>query len=443
MNRGSSVANRGRLNWRQVSILYRREMRAAFREKTIVINSVLIPIFLYPFLLWVAFTVMTFVLGQAEGLRSRVAVRDWPHGHPGLRRILERDEQLQLFDVPAVPADLERRIRDSELDALVEFLPATGEAAVLTNNFTARITFDQSRDRSAGARERVKTDLDHYRADWLKREARARGVDAARWQGFTLSSRNVASKKEMGTFLLGLMLPVIFVVMVAVGCFNPAVDALAGERERNTWETLMSTAASRISIVAAKYLYVVSLGGLAGALNMLAVVLTFKPILAPLLEKAGNTIETTVPLGALPILALAGLLLAGFVAAGMMIFASFARSFKEGQAMITPFYMLILVPVVFLQVPGLTLSLPLACLPVVNVTLMVRETISGTFHWLPIGVTVLVSLAIIGLCIRLAAFILQFEDVVTGSYNGSFGKFLKDRMLKRNKAQRSAPEVAP
>ena len=98
--------------------------------------------------------------------------------------------------------------------------------------------------------------------------------------------------------------------------------------------------------------------------------------------------------------------------------------------MVTPFYMLILLPVVFLQVPGLTLSLPLACLPVVNVTLLIRESISGTFHWLPIGVTVLVSLVIIGVCIRLAAFILQFEDVVTGSYNGSFGKFVKDRMLK-------------
>jgi sodium transport system permease protein len=97
--------------------------------------------------------------------------------------------------------------------------------------------------------------------------------------------------------------------------------------------------------------------------------------------------------------------------------------------------MLVLIPVVFLQVPGLTLSFPLACLPVVNVTLMVRETVSGTFHWLPIGVTVAASLAVIALCIRLAAFILQHEDVVTGSYNGSFGKFLKDRMFKKTKME--------
>jgi sodium transport system permease protein len=429
MSTVSDAHRRGRLNWRHVSILYRREMRAAFREKTIVINSILIPIFLYPFLLWAGFTMMTFILGQTEGSRSRIVVRSLPNAHPGLRRSLELNGQVELIESQASRADLEKRIKDRQLDALVEFLPSAPE--LLTNNFQASVTFDQSKERSVEARERIKTILDQYRADWLKREARARGVDSASWQGFTLSSRNLASGKEMGAFLLGLMLPVIFVVMVAMGCFYPAVDALAGERERNTWETLMSTAANRTSIVVAKYLYIASLGGLAGALNLLAVVLTFKPILAPLLSRTGHTIEGTLPLNVIPILAVAALLLAGFVAAGMMIFASFARTFKEGQAMITPFYMTILVPIVFLQVPGLTLSLPLAFVPVVNVTLMVREAVTGTFHWLPMAVAVLTSLIVITLCLKLATFILRFEDIMIGSYQGSFGKFLKQRVLKR------------
>jgi sodium transport system permease protein len=205
---------------------------------------------------------------------------------------------------------------------------------------------------------------------------------------------------------------------------------MAGERERNTWETLMSTAANRLSIIAAKYLYVVSLGGLAGVLNLLAVLITFKPILAPLFENAGQTLETTLPLSAIPILGVAAVLLAGFVAAGMMIFASFARTFREGQAMITPFYMLILLPAVFLQVPGLKLSTTLALFPVLNVTLMVREAIAGTFHWGPITITLLSSLAAICLCLRLAASILRFEDIVIGSYNGSLGRFVKERLFK-------------
>src|SRR2546429_9467435 len=115
MRQGSNVASRGRFNWRQVSILYQREMRAALRERTIVVNSILIPIFLYPLLLWVAFTLMTYVLGQSEGVRSRVVIREWPKSHPGLRRAFERDDQLQLLATAVSNAELGKKIRDGEI----------------------------------------------------------------------------------------------------------------------------------------------------------------------------------------------------------------------------------------------------------------------------------------------------------------------------------------
>jgi sodium transport system permease protein len=418
------------LRWDQVRILYLREMRAALREKTIVLNSILIPIFLYPFLMWAVFTGLTFVMGQTESFNSRVVVSGWPANHPKLRLNLERDEHLQLVEDQTSSDALSERIKAGQLDAWVEFLPADKTNAVLAQNFQARITFDQSKDRSNEARTRLSDLIDSYRSDWLRREAKRRGIDPATWEGFTLSSRNVASNKEMGAFIMGLLAPVIFVVMVAVGCFYPAVDATAGERERNTWETLMSTAASRLSVVTAKYLYVATLGAIAGLLNLLAVILTVKPIFGPLFAQAGRSIEYTIPLAALPLALTAGLLLAGFVAAGMMMFAAFARTFKEGQSMITPFYMLILIPVVFLQAPGLHFSLALACVPIVNLTLMIREVLTGTFHWTAIMVSFLVSLILIALCLRLASYILKFEDVMTGSYGGSFARFFKERVLR-------------
>ena len=62
---------------------------------------------------------------------------------------------------------------------------------------------------------------------------------------------------------------------------------------------------------------------------------------------------------------------------------------------------------------------------------MVREAISGTFHWAPIAISLVVSILLIVLCLRLAAFILRFEEVVIGSYSGTFGRFLKQRLLRR------------
>jgi hypothetical protein len=93
--------------------------------------------------------------------------------------------------------------------------------------------------------------------------------------------------------------------------------------------------------------------------------------------------------------------------------------------------MLILVPVVFLQAPGLTFSWPFAFVPIVNITLMVRDTLSGKFQCGPMLLTAAVSIFFIGLCLRLAAYILQFEDVMVGSYSGSFGKFMRRRFSSR------------
>ena len=435
--------DRGRLEWRQVAVLYQREMRAALREKAIVINSILIPIFLYPLIMWAAFTGIRFVEGQTEGFLSRIQVRDWPKGHPALRRSLERNERDQLVDTKSDPATAEKQLKEGDLDALVEFFSARGTNAALTGNFQVQLTFNESKERSATARERVASAIERYRDNWLQREARARGIDPSSWQGFTLSIHNVASGKQMGAFIMGMVLPVLFVVMVAMGCFYPAVDATAGERERNTWETLMSTAASRVNIAAAKYLYVASMGGLAGSLNLIAMAVTMKPIFSPLLAKTGDTMNFTVPLAAMPMMILAALLLAGFIAAGMMIFATFARTFKEGQAMITPFYMIILLPVMFLQTPGLQFSLPLALVPIVNVTLMVRAALAGAFPWAQIGLTIAISLALIAGCIRLAAFVLQFEDVVLGSYGGSLNKFFQERVLRRKPPIRPTPSLIP
>ena len=431
-NAPSTQRDRGRLNWRDVGVLYVREMRAALREKAIVLNSLFIPVFLYPLLLWAAFSGITFVMGQTEGFVSRAAITGWPAAHPKLRLNLEHDDKINLVEPPNLE-QAKQQIKTGELDALVQFIPASGTKAGLPGNFEARITYDSSCDRSEEAHKRLSGAVERYRQDWLKREARKRGIDAAGWQGFVISAHNIASKKQMGAFILGLIAPIMFVVMVAVGCFYPAVDCIAGERERNTWETLMSTSASRLSVVTAKYLYVASMGGLAGILNLLAIATTLRPVFAPLMARTGLMFDFNIPPSALPVAAVAALLLAGFVAAGMMVFASFARTFKEGQAMIMPFYMLTIVPIVFLQVPGTKFTLPLACMPIANVTMMVREALSGVFHWPQMGLAVASSLLVIALCLWRVPSLLQFEDVVLGSFNGSFNKFIQQRLRKNRR----------
>jgi sodium transport system permease protein len=409
---------------KDIRLLYLRELRSALRERNIVVNSILLPIFLYPFMLWLVYTGISFVGGQTRGFSSRVMFQDTSEQHHAFKIDLQREKQIELMTTPHPAED----IRKGLLDVLVEILPPDVDASFLKGNFRARLTHDDSKDRSRVARERISERLGRYRDRRLEEEARKLGLSPEQLQQFWVETTNIATTRQMGQFLLGLMLPMFLVIMLAVGCMYPAIDCTAGEREKSTWETLMTTGTSRTNIVVAKYLYVATLAAVAAILNLAAMLFSMKSVMAPIMGDRGASFSFEIPLQSLPLILVVTILLALFVAAGMMILASFARTFKEGQSMVSPFYLAILLPVMFLQVPGLEFSPLLAVIPVVNVVMVFREAIAGVFHWPLIGITIAVEIACIALALWLATTILRYEDFMLGSYGGSLGKFLKERL---------------
>ena len=418
----------------EIWVLYRRELRSAFRERTIVFNSVVIPIVLYPFLMWAIFTGMSFVRGQEERFESRVMLTGLPEAHNALRDTIEQIKRVRLVSDTLTISQAQNAISSGDLDLLLAFGAAETVAAGPTENFAVTLFYDESREQSDMAHQRRTGALARYRATWLAREAAALGIRDTAREIYSLKSENTASGKEMGSFILGLMLPLFFVIMVAIGCFHPAVDATAGERERSTWETLMSVAASRLNIVLSKYFYVATLGCLAGLLNLTAMTVSMSTIMRPLVARSGGNFSFSIPVSSLPILVVGALVLAGFIAAGMMLFAAFARTFKEGQSMITPFYLLIIMPAALLNQPDMEFSLGMAVIPVVNVVMLVREAIMGTCQAVPVILALGSSIVAIGLCMIAARYVLQYEDVIMGSYSGSFVTFFRERVLKRRKA---------
>ncbi len=415
-------------NGTDIKLLYVRELRSALRERNIVVNSILLPIFLYPVMLYLMYTGISFVGGQTQGFRSRVALRNFPVEHPLLKKELEQNAQVELKTSQNSDAD----IRDGKLDLDVVFLPPDPQGSSLHGNFRVKLTYDDSKDRSSVARRRLTGILERYRDFFLEREAAKLGLSPAQLQQFWIEDRNVATGRQMGQFLLGLLLPLFLVIMLSIGCMHPAIDSTAGEREKSTWETLMTSATPRRNIIIAKYLYVATMASVAGILNVAAMLLTMKSILAPLLGSESAELTFAIPLVSIPLVLLVTVLLAMFIAAGMMILASFARTFKEGQSMVSPFYLATFLPVMFLQSPGIEFTPTLAAIPVLNVAMVFREAIEGIYHWPLIGLTLVVELLCIVLALTLATAILRYEDFLLGSYSGSFAKFVKQRLLRRN-----------
>ncbi|MFP3947464.1 MAG: ABC transporter permease [Gemmatimonadota bacterium] len=416
------------MNPGDVWTLYRRELRAALRERSVVVNSFLLPVFLYPVVLWLTFSALGFVQGLAEGFDSRVAVFGVPVAHSRVVESLRVRDDLVLVDGYPSPDSARSAVRAGELDAVLELVPPEEGAALLDENFAARISFDGSESRSRTARDRMESLLQRYRDAWIEEEANRLGLSEGEFGMFRVQGRNVSTGSEMGAFVLSEMVPVFLVLMVALGCFVPAIDSTAGERERGTWETLMTVAASRTSVVTAKYLYVATLGTAAGVLNIGAMAASVGAVLGPIAGGQAAEMSFEYPLRAIPVMLLGALILALFFAAAMMILAAFARTFRDGQSMVTPVYWLAVIPLFLGQAPDQHLTAELALVPIVNVTLMIRDAIQGIFSWPLVLESSAVGLLMVTACIWIARWILDFEDVLMGSYDGSFWRFLRERV---------------
>ncbi len=424
------------LYWNDVWILYRHEMRSALRERTIVLNSILMPLFLYPVMLWVMFTGLMFVTGLADRATSRLAILDPPPAHSALTDTLRARNNIEIRgDVLGADSAI-TLIEAGELDALLEFLPPGADADALDDNFRILIRYDRAVDRSRRAMRRVESVVTDYRDDWLGREVSALGIAKADQAQFRVVQDNVSSGRQMGALIMGMLIPMFLVLMVALGCFIPAIDSTAGERERSTWETLMTVSASRLSVVTAKYFYVATLGILAGVLNVTAMFVSLGAIMAPLLAEAGagpDAFQFNLPLLALPVMIVASIALALFFAAAMMILAAFARTFKDGQAMVTPVYWLAILPMLLGQQTDRTLTPVIAAIPVANAAMMIRDAINGVFLWPLIAETLAVLGVMVAACLLVARWVLGFEDLLLGSYDGSFWRFARTRMIGSKK----------
>ena len=180
-----------------------------------------------------------------------------------------------------------------------------------------------------------------------------------------------------------------------------------------------------MAVITGKYLTVVIAATVAGSLNLGSMLLTALNFL----RSAGDLPEGSVaiPFIAVPVMLLGALLLGAFLGAAMMLLASLARSFKEGQSLVTPFYTIAILPAMLTAFPGFRLSWDTALIPVMNIALMMRAGLQGS---LPVGPALLSigwNLLLTAALLSFAAWLFRQEDVLVNESGGSLTRYLRER----------------
>ncbi len=387
---------------RTIFLVYRKELRETLRDRRTLIVMVLLPLALYP-LMGVGISQW---LGTQQGVRARQASRLGLRGPewPALSLSLAHDPVLEVKGQGDANA-----VRRGKLDAVLE-LPAATPAQRAEGTVRVKILFDAARDRSSQAEERVRQALRRFSDEQRGERLRLRGLPPSLALPLTSEGVNLATSRDLGAHLLSSVLPLVLVLMVLLGAFYPAIDLTAGEKERGTLETLFVAPAARVDVVAGKFLAVATIALTTGLLNIASMGLTVLLGFGPALKAAG--LAAAIPWSAVALTGVALLPTAFFFAALMIAVASLARSFKEAQNLLTPIYLACVLPAMASQLPGLELSPLLALVPVVNISLLARELISGTVPGLAMALALGSTLLYAFVALKIAARIYNSERLL-------------------------------
>jgi sodium transport system permease protein len=92
--------------------------------------------------------------------------------------------------------------------------------------------------------------------------------------------------------------------------------------------------------------------------------------------------------------------------------ASFAKSYKEAQTYIMPMVFIIIIPAIAAMLPGVDLNAKLALVPILNVSLLCKELVIGTYHWNFIAIIFTSTCAYAAVALFLAVKMFQRESVL-------------------------------
>ncbi len=380
--------------------LTRKELRETLRDRRTVITLVLMPLLVYPLL---SITFQKFLLSNINQTAKTVYVVgvEAEADHEILERYLREGDRSVSARTAAPPQ------RDSNGEKTADTLATAAESQQPELQWAVALPLEQSVanfDVHVGVRVRT-PDGAIVSADWkgpIQCELFYRGNSPVSKQVMYYIEERLRAVNELALrrrlsrmgvpprvpasiarhpvevedevpFSLATLVPLVLILMTITGAVYPAIDLTAGEQERGTMETLIAAPISRLALLLAKYVAVLTVAVLTAVVNLVAMTVTImNSALAPLLLQGGT-------LSLLVVLQVFGLLIlfAAFFSAVLLVLTSFARSFKEAQAYLIPVMLLAISPGLLSLMPGLELNQLLAITPLVNIVLLTRDLLGG------------------------------------------------------------------
>jgi sodium transport system permease protein len=247
--------------------------------------------------------------------------------------------------------------------------------------------YDPSRQSAQIADTRLRTVIGQYSAAQAAAALQQRGIDPGILTPVRIVARPLTSPIQAASnAFLSFFLPYILITMILTGGFSAALDSSAGERERKTLESLLLTPAPRSRILLGKIAAVTTISLVAAVAAIGSMLVALSRVSLP---KESGIGHITVSPVAVPIMVWVAILIAISFSAVTLALGTLAKTFRQGQAYVTPLYFITIFPAsIILFIPDFNPSLAYYLIPILNAVLVLRDAIvHNAVEWPTLVVT--------------------------------------------------------
>lgn len=427
-------------------IVFAKEMKDILRDRRTLISMVLVPILFYPIISIGMGAVISSQIKKSQAAEHAILVLP-DDADPAMRASLLAEPQIRAVPGDSIRALLLERARDDSLiqtawiaavfspsgepladslkqrvyyaaiaekwiRAAVELPVGLRERYAAGDSVVMGIFADETDIKSESAGDRIRHWARAVRDSLVDLRLAAEGMDRRALHPYWIASTDVAPAAKKSGMILAMMLPYMLMILTMTGGMYPALDITAGEKERNTLETLLAAPVARWELAVGKFLAVLTAGLVTMLLATTSMTLSMGLSAAQFNSGSVPVVPFAISAATIGWVVLLMIPMSVFFSALLIAVAIAARSFKEGQSYVTPILMGVIIPAMVSFVPGIELNWGLALVPVVNLCLALKEVLLGIHKPLLIAVVFCSTALYAAFALYVATRIFERESVL-------------------------------
>ena len=299
---------------------------------------------------------------------------------------------------------------DSEIGIVIDDLFQQN----INDNISSSVTiYSKNIDTFSQAKSLAEDIIDSYENDERSERLSSLNLDEEFINPINIIEEDLTTEKEAAGSFFGGILAFFFVIYVITGSMYPAIDLGAGEKERGTMETLISTNISSLEIIIGKMFSVTASAVLTATFSLLGFIVPLLIIFFFYADSIPESLFDTLSSLVNPIafLGIFGLIIPLSILMGALLLAVsvYSKNTKEAGLLLGNLVIVFFVPAYIpLFNPGIELDFVGSLIPCYNLALLTNSLIAENTNWLlycsALGSTVVYC------CIAIYITYIMFDD---------------------------------